>query len=92
MLRDADVDVDREFYAYYAAMKPDGAPPRLLFQRREKSRAEHYPIHLDFRADDRETEVERLTGLGASTVETKSDAERTWTVMRDPESNPFCVG
>jgi hypothetical protein len=23
--------------------------------------------------------------------ETKSDDKRTWTVMRDPESNPFCV-
>ena len=36
-------------------------------------------------------EIERLSGLGATVVETKSDAERTWTVMRDRESNPFCV-
>jgi predicted enzyme related to lactoylglutathione lyase len=86
MLRRAHVDVDREFYAFYAVMNPDGTRPRLLFQRREKSRPEHYPIHLDFTADDQDAEVDRLVGLGASIV------KRTrWTVLRDPEGNPFCV-
>jgi hypothetical protein len=34
-----------------------------------------------------------LSGLGASVVETKSTASGfTWTVMRDPEGNPFCLG
>jgi predicted enzyme related to lactoylglutathione lyase len=91
MLRDADVDVDREFYAYYAAMKSDGSRPRLLFQRREKSRAEHYPIHLDFRADDRDAEIARLLQIGATVEQTKTASDRTWTVMRDPEGNPFCI-
>ena len=66
-------------------------PPRLLFQRREKSRPASYPIHLDFRTDEREAEVERLQGLGATVEETKTDERATWTVMRDPDSNPFCV-
>jgi predicted enzyme related to lactoylglutathione lyase len=68
-----------------------GSRPRFLFQRREKSRPASYPIHLDFRADDREQEIERLTGLGATVEQTKTDARATWTIMRDPESNPFCV-
>jgi predicted enzyme related to lactoylglutathione lyase len=67
--------------------------PRLLFQRRPKSSPEHVPIHLDLNAEDREAEVERLVGLGATVVETKTSDTfgETWTVMRDPEGNGFCV-
>jgi hypothetical protein len=74
---------------------PDGSGPRLLFQRRPRSQPEHIPIHLDLAVDDREAEVERLVALGASVVETKTmtlgSAVETWTVMRDPEGNGFCV-
>lgn len=90
MLRDAHVDVDRELYAHYAIDR-DAARPRFLFQRREKTRPDSYPIHLDFLADDRNTEVERLTSEGATVVETRHAGERMWTVLRDPEGNPFCV-
>lgn len=90
MLWDAGLDPAEE-EAHYAAKDPGGNPPRLLFQRREKSRPEHYPIHLDLRSDDRAVDVERLTAAGATVVEAKTDAERTWTVLRDPEGNPFCV-
>jgi predicted enzyme related to lactoylglutathione lyase len=91
MLRDAGVDVDREFYAYYAIRDPAGTPSRLLFQRREKSRPESYPLHLDLVADDREAEIDRLVQAGATIEETKRHPERTWTVLRDPEGTPFCV-
>jgi predicted enzyme related to lactoylglutathione lyase len=90
MLRDAHVDVDREFYAYYAIDR-DAARPRFLFQRREKSRPDSYPIHLDFLADDRDAEIDRLISAGATAVETRHAGDRTWTVLRDPEGNPFCV-
>jgi predicted enzyme related to lactoylglutathione lyase len=90
MLRGARLDPG-EFDAYAAIGKPDGSRLRLLFQLREKSRPESYPLHLDFTADDRTAEVERLTSAGATIVETKADAARTWTVLRDPEGNPFCV-
>jgi predicted enzyme related to lactoylglutathione lyase len=72
--------------------QPEGRRPRFLFQRREKSRPESHPIHLDFGTDDREAEIERLTSAGASVVETKVGTNITFTVMRDPEGNPFCVG
>lgn len=90
LLLDAGWD-ERERESFYVTRETPTSRPRLLFQRREKSRPSSYPIHLDFRTDDREAELERLTGLGATVGETKSDAERTWTVMRDPASNPFCV-
>jgi hypothetical protein len=75
---------------------PDGVGPRLVFHRRPKSAPEHIPIHLDLNVEDREAEVERLVALGATVVETKTMAfgptrTDTWTVMRDPEGNGFCV-
>lgn len=74
---------------------PEGLGPRLLFQRRPKTSTESIPIHLDIGVEDREAEVERLVALGATVVETKSRSigpfEETWTVMRDPEGNGFCV-
>lgn len=89
-LRDAGVD-ERELTGFYVTRPPEGGRPRFLFQRREKSRPESYPIHLDFLTNDREAEIDRLSGLGATVVETKRDDRATWTVMRDPEGNPFCV-
>ena len=89
-LLDAGMD-ERETEAFYVTRETPTSRPRFLFQRREKSRPESYPIHLDFRTDDREAELERLTALGATVQETKTDERATWTVMRDPESNPFCV-
>jgi predicted enzyme related to lactoylglutathione lyase len=90
MLRDAGLD-EREFSAYYAIRNPDETRPRFLFQRRERSRPESYPIHLDFAADDRDAEIDRLTAAGAVIVETKARDEKVWTILRDPDGNPFCV-
>jgi predicted enzyme related to lactoylglutathione lyase len=89
-LLDAGMD-ERETESFYVTRETPTSRPRFLFQRVEKSRPESYPIHLDFRTDDPEAELERLQQLGATVEQTKSDDERTWTIMRDPESNPFCV-
>jgi predicted enzyme related to lactoylglutathione lyase len=90
MLWNAGLD-RAEYEAYYAIKGTDETSPRLLFQRREKSRPEHYPLHVDLLADDREAETERLTAAGATVSQTKTAGERVWTVMRDPDANPFCV-
>jgi predicted enzyme related to lactoylglutathione lyase len=90
-LRDAGMD-ERELTGFYVTRPPEGGRPRFLFQRREKSRPASYPIHLDLHSDDREADVERLTGAGASVVETKVGTNITFTIMRDPDGNPFCVG
>jgi len=74
---------------------PSGEGPRLLFQRRQKTQTDSIPIHLDLGVDHREAAIERLVGLGATFVETKSHAigpfTETWSVLRDPEGNGFCV-
>ena len=51
--RDAGVD-ERQVTSFHLLRQPEGRRPRFLFQRREKSRPESYPIHLDFGTDDRE--------------------------------------
>jgi predicted enzyme related to lactoylglutathione lyase len=85
-LLDAGMD-ERETESFYVTREAPTSRPRLLFQRREKSRPASYPIQLDFLSDDRGSEIRRLTDLGATFDETTD----THTVMRDPESNPFCV-
>jgi predicted enzyme related to lactoylglutathione lyase len=89
--RDAGVG-EPDISGFYVARPSNGGLPRLFFHRREKSRPEAYPIHLDFGTDDREAEIERLRTAGASVVETKKGTTLTFTIMRDPEGNPFCVG
>ncbi len=64
--------------------------PGLLFlpvggHKRAKNR-----LHLDFRPDDQEIEVERLTALGATPVDI-GQGDVPWVVLSDPEGNEFCV-
>ena len=47
-------------------------------------------LHLDFRPDDQDFEVDRLLALGASRVDV-GQGERSWVVLADPEGNEFCV-
>ena len=77
------------------ATDPRGEGTRLLFNRMAKSPTIELPIHVDVNVPDREAEVARVLELGGHLVETKShslgDLQETWTVMRDPEGNGFCI-
>jgi predicted enzyme related to lactoylglutathione lyase len=79
----------------WIATDPRGEGTRLLFNRMEKSPAIEVPIHLDINVPDRQAELERVLQLGGSLVETKShsigELSETWTVVRDPEGNGFCI-
>jgi predicted enzyme related to lactoylglutathione lyase len=48
-------------------------------------------VHVDFHADDREAEVGRLVGLGATVLDEQQAPGLRWTVLADPEGNEFCV-
>ena len=78
-----------------AAVDPDERGPRLFFKKLPTADPEQIPIHLDLNTADREAEVARLVECGATVVETKTEQigpyTETWTVMRDPEGNGFCV-
>ena len=70
---------------------PTAGAPRLLFiQVPEPKRAKNR-IHVDLLASDRDGEVARLKALGATSVARHDEANESWTVMRDPYGNEFCV-
>ena len=64
--------------------------PGLLFLRVDDTKTTKNRLHLDFRPDDQEAEVERLLRLGAERVEI-GQGEQSWAVLADPEGNEFCV-
>ncbi len=48
-------------------------------------------VHLDWYAPDREDEVERLIGLGATRLWDVTNEDFEWTTLADVEGNEFCV-
>lgn len=61
------------------------------FQQIEQARLGKNSVHVDFAADDRTAEVARLASLGATEIDEHTVPGLTWTVLRDPEGNEFCV-
>lgn len=87
-----------------AVIDPDGAGPRIFFQRVPEGKQVKNRLHLDVRAapglqgDARmaalEAEAERLTTLGASRIRRYEPAPPLGAghiVMADPEGNEFCL-
>jgi predicted enzyme related to lactoylglutathione lyase len=73
------------------AAGPGPSPFPLLFQKVPEAKVAKNRVHVDFRADDREAEVARLVGLGASILAEHCLDAFCWTVLADPEGNEFCV-
>jgi hypothetical protein len=48
-------------------------------------------LHLDLYAADREGEVRRLLGLGATVHPREPEPDEDFVVLADPEGNLFCV-
>ncbi|PXY21636.1 glyoxalase [Prauserella sp. PE36] len=65
---------------------------RLAMQRVPEPRTGKNRVHVDFGTDDREGEVARLVGLGATALADHEMPGLNWTVLADPEGNEFCVG
>jgi hypothetical protein len=64
--------------------------PGLLFVRVFDGKQTKNRLHLDFRPDDRDMEVERLLMLGATRADV-GQGEQSWIVLADPEGNEFCI-
>ena len=64
--------------------------PGLLFVPVPERKTIKNRLHLDFRSDDRDAEVERLLALGATRADV-GQGEQSWVVLADPEGNEFCV-
>jgi catechol 2,3-dioxygenase-like lactoylglutathione lyase family enzyme len=86
-----------------ACSDPDGAGPRLFFQKVPEGKSAKNRVHLDVRAapglagDDRmaalEAEAERLVALGATRVQRfdPGGMDAGHVVLQDPEGNEFCL-
>jgi hypothetical protein len=84
-------------------MDPDGAGPRIYFQRVPEPKTVKNRVHLDLDAgggasvplEERrrrvDAEVERLRGIGATRLRAVEESGEYWVVMQDPEANEFCV-
>ncbi|MFE6037980.1 VOC family protein [Streptomyces sp. NPDC056452] len=70
-----------------------GLGRRLLFQRVPEPKTVKNRLHLDVHtpSGQREAEVERLVGLGASVLRIVDEPSGSWQVLVDPEGNEFCV-
>lgn len=64
--------------------------PGIIFEPVEEGKEGKNRLHLDFRPDDQDAEVERLIALGAGRVDV-GQGDVPWMVLADPEGNEFCV-
>ena len=64
--------------------------PQILFEPVRDEKVVKNRLHIDLAPDDRDAEVERIIGLGATHVDI-GQGEQTWIVLADPEGNEFCV-
>ena len=68
-----------------------GRAPAILFLRVGDDKVVKNRLHLDLTPDDRDAEVERLLGLGATRADIGQKGDESWVVLADPEGNEFCV-
>jgi hypothetical protein len=76
-----------------ALRSPDPGRPRMLFQAVPEAKTVKNRLHLDVHvgADQREAEVARLVGRGATELWRESQGPYAWVTLADPEGNEFCV-
>jgi hypothetical protein len=85
-----------------ALLDPAGAGPRLFFQTVPEPKTVKNRWHLDLNVTDEGAPPERrrgpisarvaeLVALGATQVRVVEEDGSTFTVLRDPEGNEFCV-
>ncbi|MEV0775704.1 VOC family protein [Streptomyces sp. NPDC050433] len=65
--------------------------PGLLFVPVPEGKTVKNRLHLDFRPDNRDAEVERLLAHGARHADIGQKGDESWVTLMDPEGNEFCV-
>lgn len=64
--------------------------PGLLFISVPEAKQTKNRLHLDFRPEDQQAEVDRLLEAGARRLDIGQGAA-SWVVLADPEGNELCV-
>lgn len=71
---------------------PTGEGPSLYFQPVPEHKVVKDRLHLDLISDlSMAEQVERLQGLGATSIVERGHDTWRWTIMEDLEGNEFCV-
>jgi hypothetical protein len=84
-------DENEQYVAIVPSERGIGRPV-ILFQKVPEPKVVKNRVHLDLRGESMESEVARLTMLGARFVAERTLGDRLrWTVLEDPEGNEFCV-
>ena len=96
-----DWALERDEIAAAAIVDPDGAGPRVFFQKVPEGKSAKNRVHLDLRSapdltgDDRwarlRAEAARLVALGATQLYELEQRGEFWITMQDPEGNEFCL-
>jgi Glyoxalase-like domain len=97
-------DLPRERWGDYdARVDPDGAGPRLYFQRVPEPKTAKNRVHLDLavsggrgappeeRRRNVAAAVERAVAAGATKLREVDERDEHWVVLQDPEGNEFCM-
>src|SRR4051812_1117104 len=71
--------------------KDENTYPGLIFVKVQDPKTVKNRVHIDLNPEDRDAEVERIIGLGATRADVGQGDEVTWVVLADPEGNEFCV-
>jgi hypothetical protein len=72
---------------------PSDRTRRFYFQNVPEAKTAKNRLHVDVQVglDRRDSEVQRLVGLGASIVGSGTQGPHSWVVLHDIEGNEFCV-
>jgi predicted enzyme related to lactoylglutathione lyase len=74
-----------------AIAKDEHTYPGLVFVPVSEGKSVKNRLHIDLAPDDRDAEVERIIGLGATRADVGQGEDVSWVVLADPEGNEFCV-
>jgi hypothetical protein len=88
--RELDPGAGKEF-ASIGLRDSGGSESRWAFAQVPEGKSAKNRMHPDLIAADLEAEVERLVGLGATSVADIKLGDMRWTTLRDPEGNEFDV-
>ena len=83
-----DRPVEPDPSPYFAQL---GGEPAWYFIKVPEPKTAKSRMHVDLVAADREAEVVRLVGLGATVLDDREEWGHRWTVLLDPEGHEFCV-
>ena len=70
---------------------PDRSWSNVSLQLSDEPKRGRNRLHLDLYTPDREGEVARLEGLGATRLQWEYEEGDDYVVMADPDGNEFCV-